>query len=86
LAETKAEKAHRYLCEHRVTLERVDDLAHRPGRVVATVRGDTGTYACGYDPARAPHWRCTCEAWKLTASHPDCSHLIAVKLVVERPA
>lgn len=88
LAETKAEKARRYLTEGRVSIDRVDDPGDgtRAGRAIATVRGDSGVHRCGYDPRRAPHWRCTCEAWKLTASHPDCSHLIAVKLVVERPA
>lgn len=82
-AETKKEKAVRYLAEGRVRLDRVQELG---GFVFATVRGDSGSHSCGYDPTRAPHWRCTCDAWKLTASHPDCSHLIAVKLVVERPA
>lgn len=77
MAETKAEKARRYLAEGRLTVTRV------AGREVrARVRGDTGVYDCGHDPVRAPHWRCNCEAWKTNRSHPDCSHLLALKLVV----
>jgi hypothetical protein len=85
VAETKKEKAARYLAEGRVRLDRVD--ATGPRFVFATVRGDSGTHSCGYDPTGGgPAWRCTCDAWKLSASHPDCSHLTAVKLLVERPA
>lgn len=80
--ETKVAKAHRYLAEGRVRIERADE----EGLVVATIRGDSGTHSCGWDPGRSPHWRCTCPHYRLSASHPDCSHLIAVKLIVERPA
>jgi len=78
MAETKTEKARRYLAEGRVSIrERSVN-----GYTLAYVRGDSGDlHACGYDPARQPHWRCTCQAWRLSRSHPDCSHLIALKLV-----
>jgi len=80
VAETKAEKARRYLTEGRVTI-----LVANERVAVASVKGDGGTYSCGYDGGHAPHWRCTCEAWRLSASHPDCAHLLAVKLIVSRP-
>lgn len=85
MAETKKEKARRYLTEGRVNVIRVQLSELDPVRplVVAQVRGDGGTYWCGYDARRGePAWRCTCEAWKLSASHPDCTHLLALKLVV----
>lgn len=62
------QKAGRLLAEGRVRLERVaGDL------VVATVEGDTGTYAV--ECAQAS-WRCNCPA------RSECSHLLAVQLVV----
>lgn len=79
MAETKPEKARRYLTEGRVSIV---ERNRYDGRTIAYVRGDSGElHACGYDPAKTPNWRCTCQAWKLSRSKPDCSHLIAVKLV-----
>lgn len=79
MAETKAEKARRYLAEGRVSIveRRKDDSL-----VVAYVRGETGElHSCGYDGTRR-QWRCTCPAYSKSRSHPDCSHLLALKLVV----
>ena len=76
MAETKSEKARRYLAEGRVSIIRRDrDYVH------AYVRGETGElHSCGHDE-RSMQWRCTCPAWTRSSSHPDCSHLLAVKLV-----
>jgi uncharacterized Zn finger protein len=69
------EKGRRYLTSGLLTVERVGD-----GAIVATCRGDQGdTYRLGFDPGRR-QWRCTCPA------KTRCSHLVALQLVVRRPA
>lgn len=80
---TKADKAHQLLLEGRVTLLQVED---NRGVVVASCRGMSGTtYHLGWDP-RARNgkgeYRCTCEANR--DFHRECSHLLALKLVVDR--
>jgi hypothetical protein len=77
VAETAAEKALRLLTEGRLMV-RVVNPAER--FVVARCRGDSGqVYDLGYDP-RKNEWRCTCDELK-----GNCSHLRALKLVVEVP-
>jgi len=84
VSETKAQKALRYVSERRLTVEVVGDPA-RPGLIVASCRGDSGeVYRLGHDPrATGGGWRCTCEA--SAKFRRECSHLIALKLVVVRP-
>lgn len=58
---------------------RVKGDTSRPGLIAAECRGDSGEiYKLGFDPLKA-EWRCTCEA-----RTPNCSHLLALKLVVVR--
>lgn len=75
MAETVEEKALRLIREGRLTIQRVD---RDEGWVVAHCRGDTGGYALGWDPI-VGQFRCTCPEMK-----GQCSHLYALKLVVER--
>lgn len=81
MAETKAAKALRYVSERRLVVERVGgDFAG----IVARCRGDSGAlYALGWDPRRK-EWRCQCEA--NTNFHRTCSHLLALQMVVTKPA
>lgn len=77
MSETKKEKAVRLLTEGRLTVREVG-LPSYPGRIVASVRGDSGAiYMLGWDPG-AEEWRCQCE------SRSECSHLLALKLVTVR--
>jgi hypothetical protein len=62
-----AAKAHRLLAFGRLVVRHVD-----PERIVAHVRGDTGSYDLGRD---ARGWWCACPAVG------RCSHLIALRLV-----
>lgn len=69
--ENTHDKARRLLTEGRLEVERRDGAV-----IVASCRGDSGEqYRLGHDPARAPHWRCTCPA------RTACSHLKALWLV-----
>lgn len=72
--ETIEEKALRMIQERRLTIERVDTHG---GVVVARCQGDTGTYYLGYDVI-VKEWRCGCLA------RTECSHLVALKMVVSR--
>jgi hypothetical protein len=63
-------KGLRYLCEHRLTVLRVD-----PERVEAECRGDGAVYRVGW---RDGVWECSCPA-KTT-----CSHLHALTAVTIR--
>jgi len=74
--ETVYEKSFRLLKESRLTVERVDDDG---GWVVARCQGDTGSYALGFDPI-TKSFRCTCPNVK-----GDCSHIYALRLIVDRP-
>ena len=65
------EKASRLLTEGRLVVDRVD----ASGLIVATCRGDSGTYKLGRDPRRSGEWRCGCKARGL------CSHLLSLQLV-----
>jgi hypothetical protein len=60
------------LGEGRLTVKSV-----HAGRVWATCRGDGETYDLGYAHGR---WHCSCPARTI-----DCAHLIALRLVCERP-
>jgi hypothetical protein len=80
VAETKAQKAERYLLEARITVLRAG--GGQP-HIMACARGDSGAvYDLGYD-ANAKEWRCTCEA--NAKFHRECSHLIALKRVTVKP-
>jgi hypothetical protein len=64
-----ASKAHGYLIEGRLTVERVD----RTG-VIATCRGTApAPYRVAWSEGR---WHCSC------AARGDCAHLAALRLVV----
>lgn len=79
VAETKEQKAQRYLSERRLIITHVVP----DGKVVATCRGDGGeVYNLGWDPRGRGRWGCTCEA--NADFHRECSHLIALKMVVTR--
>ncbi len=72
-------KARRYLGEGRLTLHRVDV----DGPVVeATCRGSGALYALGFDgfAGEGGGWFCSCPA-----RSSQCSHLLALQLVVVRP-
>lgn len=69
--ENAKDKGLRLLASGRLRVLRVDGDV-----IVAECRGDSGqVYSLGHDPARAPHWRCTCPA------KTACSHLHALWLV-----
>ena len=70
--ENAVTKAHRLLAEARLTVERVDGSS-----IVATCRGDGDVHRLGYERGV---WRCSCPA------RGRCSHLLALGLVVVRPA
>jgi hypothetical protein len=80
------EKAQQLLMEGRLDIVRVDIGGRDHGYVVARCRGLSGsTHDLGFDPyARngRGEWRCTCEANK--EFHRECSHLVALRLVVSR--
>jgi len=81
VAETKAQKAERYLREARLTVTRAG--AGGRAAIIAEVRGDSGAvYDLGYD-ANAKQWRCTCDA--NAKFRRECSHLIALKRVTVKP-
>jgi hypothetical protein len=67
--ENAAQKARRYLCEGRVTLQRVDQ-----DRVIGSCRGDGTVYRVVYWRGA---WSCDCPA-----RTDQCAHLLAVRLVV----
>ncbi len=79
MAETKHDRAARFLRERRLNV----DLVERGGLVVAECRGDSGTvHTLGWRPDQA-RWGCTCEASR--RFHRECSHLVALKMIVVRP-
>lgn len=78
MAETKEQKALRYISERRLNIARADE----DGWVVAHCRGDDGEYRLGWDPRGRGRWGCTCEA--NSTFNRECSHLIALKMVVTR--
>lgn len=51
------------------------------GLIVAHVQGRTGEYDLGFDPTKR-EWRCTCPVLR----RQNCSHLAALRLVVDEPA
>jgi hypothetical protein len=65
-------KGLRYLCEHRLTVLRVE-----PERVEAECRGGGAVYKVGWRDGR---WRCDCPAMG------TCSHLHALQAVTVRKA
>jgi hypothetical protein len=67
--ETIREKAVRYLGDGRLDVEYVGQ-----GRVLASCRGDGGTYTIDYDPRRRK-WSCSCPSRK------RCCHVTAARLV-----
>lgn len=84
-AETKAEKALRFISERRLNVEQVVAPDEQTAaRIVASCRGDDAeVYRLGFD-GRRNEWRCTCPANR--QFHRECSHLIALKLVTVRPS
>ncbi len=69
-------KAHRYLAEGRLEVQRVDHEV-----VVARCLGDEGdTYSVRWD-AEQRSWKCNCPAFG-----PRCAHILAVGRVVRKPA
>jgi hypothetical protein len=79
VAETKEQKAARYITERRLTVTRADP----DGIVLANCRGDGGEiYTLGWDPAGRGRWGCTCEANH--DFHRECSHIVALRMVVSR--
>lgn len=81
MAETKRQKALRYLSEGRLEVTSVNPAAR--AAVIATCRGSDQTYSLGYD-RKDGKWRCTCEA--SAKFYRECTHLVALKLVVTAPA
>lgn len=78
MAETKAQKALRYISERRLTVKRIE-----PTLVLAVCRGDSGEeYQLGWR-ADKDVWGCQCEA--SAKFRRECSHLLALKLVVVKP-
>lgn len=78
MAETKADKALRYVAERRLLIEHVD-----PALIKATCRGDSGeVHTLGWRSDQQ-RWGCTCEA--NATFHRRCSHLIALQLVTVKP-
>ena len=75
--ESAADKALRLLVEGRLMVQEVNPVTRY---VLAECRGDSGkVYTLGHDPGKR-EWRCSCAEYK-----GDCSHLIALKLVVVLP-
>ena len=73
--ESAAAKGRRYLVEGRLSLLHVSDKL-----IIANCHGDQGdTYTLGYDFNRKT-WRCDCPARGV------CAHIVALALVVEKPA
>ena len=72
MRETPAAKAVRLLAGQRLCVELVEP---HDGRIVASCRGDHGSYELGWDPGGALWW-CACPAFGA------CSHLLALQLVV----
>lgn len=79
MAETKEQKALRYISERRLSITRIDAPT---GAVRAQCRGDDGEYELGWDPRGRGRWGCQCEANH--TFNRECSHLIALKMVVTR--
>lgn len=78
--ETKEAKAHKILTEGRLIIERVEPDG---GLVVAHCRGMSGeVYTLGFDARGRGRWGCTCEA--SAEFHRECSHIVALRLVVSR--
>lgn len=75
--ENAEQKARRYLVEGRLTIKRVD---RETGWIIASARGETGSYDLGFDPSKQ-EWRCTCATPRKT----QCSHIRALRLVVDQP-
>lgn len=80
MAETKAEKALRYIAEGRLTVEKVGEGGRF--RIMASCRGSDEEYQLGYD-ADQKRWGCTCTANK--EFNRRCSHLMALQLVTKKP-
>lgn len=81
MAETKEQKALRYVHEGRLTIEKIGEGGRF--RIMATCRGNEGEeYQLGYD-AQDKQWRCTCKANK--EFNRRCTHLIALQFVVKKP-
>lgn len=76
-ASTAERKAMRLLLERRLVVTRRETTGELAGLVVATCRGENGSYDLGYDPRGQGRWRCTCPELQ-----GGCSHLTALKMVV----
>lgn len=76
-ASTAERKAMRLLLERRLVVTRRESKGELAGLIVATCRGDSGTYDLGYDPRPPGRWRCTCPELR-----GECSHLAALKMIV----
>lgn len=80
-AETKEQKALRYIREGRLTVEKVGEGGRF--RIMATCRGSEGEeYQLGFD-TQGNRWGCSCTAAKQFGRR--CSHLIALQFVVKKP-
>lgn len=75
--ETLEQKAAAILAEGRLRVRIMRD----DGLIVAHVKGRSGEYDLGFDPSRR-QWRCTCPV----PGRRACSHLAALRLVVDEPA
>lgn len=76
-ASTAERKAMRLLLERRLVVVRRETTGELAGLIVATCRGESGSYDLGYDPRGRGRWRCTCPELQ-----GNCSHLAALKMVV----
>ncbi len=83
MAETKHDRAVRFLGERRLVVHTVELTDDGTGLVVATCRGDSGAvHKLGWRPDQN-RWGCTCEANK--RFRRECAHLVALKMIVVRP-
>lgn len=78
--ENVRQKGTRYLTEGRLRVEKIESS----GLIVASCRGTGATYQLGYDPIRH-EWRCQCSLEKGGSRKRECSHLVALKLVIDEP-
>lgn len=76
-ASSAERKAMRLLLERRLVVTRRESKGELAGLIVATCRGESGSYDLGYDPRGEGRWRCTCAELR-----GNCSHLAALKMIV----
>lgn len=79
-AETKEQKALRYIREGRLTIISVGQGGRF--RIHATCRGSDEEYDLGFD-AQEKQWRCSCKANREFGR--KCAHLTALQFVTRKP-